>query len=530
MAHGLEPAFTPGRPIWPLAGKALADFEPDDPGLAIPHGAFQNGIREAPERHFPANRNGLITYRPAEPLGPKPAKTLERKWKLALLASCVFHVAVALFFIQATDEAELMEGADFSGIALLGSPEDQVQAGETSDTEEAVDVTMVTMLDAVPVKTVDAEPVPVDDAAEATDVAEAVTAEPETLKPIVETPVEQMTETPAQPVQPAERSEAVTAEPQAASQPEHAKPETAESQPAPTVTETAPEVLATDRAELVDDDNFVQKPAETQAAEPVETAEAAQAQSAETATAEQVESAQVEQEESAKAEAAEAAKPEASETAKAEALETSDVETAKVAKAEPTETKPIEPVEDVKPQPEEAKTSKPVEKKAEPAKQAEKKPAEKKTAKQKTEEGQKVAEKAEAKPKKSGNGGQNQANGRRGQADGQEKGDSKQASRGGSKNGEVGNAAVSNYPGKVRSKLARVARSVRAKGRGEVVVAFAVGSNGGVRSARVTRSSGVASVDQAALQAIRKASPFPPIPANAGRSSWEFSIPLAFMR
>jgi protein TonB len=89
---------------------------------------------------------------------------------------------------------------------------------------------------------------------------------------------------------------------------------------------------------------------------------------------------------------------------------------------------------------------------------------------------------------------------------------------------------VSNYPGKVRSKLARVARSVRAKGRGEVVVAFAVGSNGGVRSARVTRSSGVASVDQAALQAIRKASPFPPIPANAGRSSWEFSIPLAFMR
>ena len=70
----------------------------------------------------------------------------------------------------------------------------------------------------------------------------------------------------------------------------------------------------------------------------------------------------------------------------------------------------------------------------------------------------------------------------RGQADGQEKGDNRQASRGGSKNGKVGNAAVSNYPGKVRSKLARVARSVRAKGRGEVVVAFAVGSNGSVRS------------------------------------------------
>jgi protein TonB len=40
----------------------------------------------------------------------------------------------------------------------------------------------------------------------------------------------------------------------------------------------------------------------------------------------------------------------------------------------------------------------------------------------------------------------------------------------------------------------------------------------------------VASVDQAALQAVRKASPFPPIPENAGRSSWEFSVPLAFTR
>src|SRR5687767_1871987 len=128
MASALEPAFASGRPVWPLAGKALADLEPGDPDLAIPHGALQNGMREGPERYFAANHNSLVTHRPAEPLGPKPAKSLERKWKLALLASCIFHVAVALFFIQATDEAVLMEGADFSGIALLGSPEDQVQA------------------------------------------------------------------------------------------------------------------------------------------------------------------------------------------------------------------------------------------------------------------------------------------------------------------------------------------------------------------------------------------------------------------
>ena len=57
MTPGLEPAFASGQPVWPLAGMALADFEPDDPDLAIPHGALQNGIREAPERFLPANRN-----------------------------------------------------------------------------------------------------------------------------------------------------------------------------------------------------------------------------------------------------------------------------------------------------------------------------------------------------------------------------------------------------------------------------------------------------------------------------------------
>ena len=458
--------------MWPQAGLALAEFEPDDPALAIPHGAFQSGGREALERYIAANHNGLITHRPAKPLGPKPAKSpnLKRGWKLALLASCVFHAAIALFFMQAVDDAVLVEGADFSGITLLGSPEDMAKAGEISETEEAtVDVMMVTLLDAMPVETVAAEAVPVDDVAEATDTAEAITAESETLQP-----AEQVTE---------------TAQPLTASPAEHAEPEAVESRPAPAITETAPEVLATDRAELVDDDNLVQQPAETPAADPVEAAETAKTEQAE-----------------------------APEAARSEPLTASKVKTEEVAKAEPTETK-----------------AKPIEKKAESAKPAKKRAVEekppaarKKAAKPKAEEGKKAVEKA--KPKKSGNQGSNDANAVRGQADGSEKGDSRQASRGGSKNGQVGNAAVSNYPGKVRSKLARAARSVRARGRGEVVVAFAVGSNGSVRSARVTRSSGVASVDKAALQAIGKASPFPPIPANAGRSTWEFSIPLAFRR
>ena len=197
MASGLEPVFTSGRPVWPLAGMALAEFEPDDPDLAIPHGALQNGIREAPERHLPANRNGLITHTPVEPLGPKPAKTLDlqRKWKLALLASVIFHAAVALFFMLTTDEAVLMEGAEFSGIAFLGEGADQVKAGDIQETEEpAVDVTMVTMLEARPVETVEAEKVPVEETVEATELAETVTTEVETLEPVKETPAEPVNE------------------------------------------------------------------------------------------------------------------------------------------------------------------------------------------------------------------------------------------------------------------------------------------------------------------------------------------------
>ena len=323
---------------------ALAEFEPDDPALAIPHGALQNGRRDAPEGHLAAIHNGLITHRPAEPLGPEPAKSpdLKRGWKLALLASCVFHAAIALFFMQAVDDAVLVEGADFSGITLLGSPEDMAKAGEISETEEAtVDVIMVTLLEAVPVETVAAEAVPVDDVAEATDTAEAITAESETLQP-----AEQVTE---------------TAQPLTASPAEHAEPEAVESRPAPAITETAPEVLATDRAELVDDDNFVQKPAETPAADPVEAAERAKAEQAE-----------------------------APEAARTEPLTASKVETTEVAKAEPTETKPVEPVEDVKPLPEADTKAKPVEKKAESAKPA------KKTA---VEEKPSAARKKTARPK-----------------------------------------------------------------------------------------------------------------------------------
>ncbi|MAW88805.1 MAG: hypothetical protein CMJ42_19980 [Phyllobacteriaceae bacterium] len=98
----------------------------------------------------------------------------------------------------------------------------------------------------------------------------------------------------------------------------------------------------------------------------------------------------------------------------------------------------------------------------------------------------------------------------------------------------AGNAAVSNYPGKVASKLRRALRYPREarsrRIRGEVVLSFVVSGNGSVSGVRIARSSGSPILDRAASEAVRRAAPFPPIPAGAGRASWPFSVPLAFTR
>ncbi|WP_159585998.1 energy transducer TonB [Chelativorans xinjiangense] len=127
--------------------------------------------------------------------------------------------------------------------------------------------------------------------------------------------------------------------------------------------------------------------------------------------------------------------------------------------------------------------------------------------------------------------------------------DSRDARRGSSEDGQsaransgrtaarataIGNAAVSNYPGKIVSRLRRALRYPRAaqreRLRGEVGVAFTVAGNGAVSGIRVVRSSGSPILDQAAVETVRRAAPFPAIPDGAGRSSWPFTVPLAFTR
>ncbi len=148
---------------------------------------------------------------------------------------------------------------------------------------------------------------------------------------------------------------------------------------------------------------------------------------------------------------------------------------------------------------------------------------------------EKTEHKAERKPvpRSSGDGGQQKRSTTRGQATGNDRGKAA-ASGTGSRSSQAGNATVSNYPGKVASKLRRAVRAVpRSARRGaqrDVHVSFVVTASGGLGSARITQSSGSAELDRAALAAVRKAAPFPPIPAGAGRNTWQFSVPLGLAR
>ncbi|SMH47103.1 energy transducer TonB family protein [Mesorhizobium australicum] len=184
---------------------------------------------------------------------------------------------------------------------------------------------------------------------------------------------------------------------------------------------------------------------------------------------------------------------------------------------EPEKPTPPPKVAETKPQP------KPAEKpRAEkPVKKAEAKPTETKPAKADA-----PARKAEKKVA-AGRGGKDKADGQRGVADGEASG-TRADNAGKGKGSTAGNAAVSNYPGKVVSKLKRAVRSISpGKRRGadrDVHVAFTVTTSGALASVSVTRSSGSSALDNAALQAVRRAAPFPPIPD--GRKSWNFSFPL----
>ncbi|MEJ6784582.1 energy transducer TonB [Aminobacter sp. Piv2-1] len=428
---GLEPAFAKSTVAWPLAGIGAWPIEPDDPAFAIPQGALRICARDTAHRTYLADASPLLTVPASEPLAPNsaPAKARSRKWLTAVLASVALHSAVAMFVMTRDDSDQiLIEGSANTGITLFGNAaEDQSTAGDPSeiDSRTVTNVTMVTMLDARPVETTEAQAVP-----DLSPVEPVETAAQETPDEIIEPVTDQ-------PLQPA-------------------------------TTDPLPEILATDRIEPVEDDNIIQKPAEMARVEPVEIEAAATP---------------------------------------------APVPEKIVAETEPEPVKP--------------------EAKPEPVKKAAPKPARKPETK--AEQPKKLA-KAPArkeKPGKAGSAGNGQVDARKGDADGAANGTKATTGRNGG-SASAGNALVSNYPGKVAAKLRRalrgISRAARAKARSDVQVSFTVGASGGVDGIRIVQSSGSAELDAAALEVVRRAAPFPPIPAEAGRPSWQFTLPLGIGR
>lgn len=86
----------------------------------------------------------------------------------------------------------------------------------------------------------------------------------------------------------------------------------------------------------------------------------------------------------------------------------------------------------------------------------------------------------------------------------------------------AGKAAMTNFKGRVRARIARRAHS--AKGRGTVVVRFVLTASGSAKGIRVIRSSNSA-LNVMALRAVKGG--FPPIPPGLPRSI-TFTVPIAF--
>lgn len=106
-----------------------------------------------------------------------------------------------------------------------------------------------------------------------------------------------------------------------------------------------------------------------------------------------------------------------------------------------------------------------------------------------------------------------------GAATGQERATARQTGDAGRAN-DAGSAAASAYPGLVMRALSRAGKP-RVRATGAAVIAFTIAASGGVSAVSLAQSSGSATLDQAALQLVRSAAPFPRPPQGARRS---FSI------
>lgn len=185
-----------------------------------------------------------------------------------------------------------------------------------------------------------------------------------------------------------------------------------------------------------------------------------------------------------------------------------------VALAPPAEIAPVQPTETAEIAPEPDKTQEP-----DPKPVAEK-PIPKPTPVEKKQP-----------PKKakiiSGSQGENNHDSKRGSADGNEAAASDQNSRSAGSRGGAGSAAVANYPGKVQSRIRRSVKVPseykRMSASMNVRIRLTIGSTGGISGLSIARSSGIPELDQAVVDGVRRAAPFPPLPVEWGKPVWTFT-------
>jgi len=86
---------------------------------------------------------------------------------------------------------------------------------------------------------------------------------------------------------------------------------------------------------------------------------------------------------------------------------------------------------------------------------------------------------------------------------------------------------VRRYAAMVRARIARNSPSSLGQ-RGTAIVRFSISPSGGLRSVRLTRSSGHIVLDRASLRSVRRAAPFPRPPRGMSAAQLRFSIPFRF--
>jgi protein TonB len=180
----------------------------------------------------------------------------------------------------------------------------------------------------------------------------------------------------------------------------------------------------------------------------------------------------------------------------------------------PAEIAPVQPTETAEIAPEPDKTQKPDPKPV----------AEKTVQKPKPVEKKQPPKKAKV---TSGSQGENNQDSKRGSADGNVAAASDQNSRSAGSSGGAGSAAVANYPGKVQSRIRRSVKVPseykRMSASMNVRIRLSIGSTGGISGLSIARSSGIPELDQAVVDGVRRAAPFPPLPAEWGKPVWTFT-------